>query len=301
MNGFSIDDVQVKFLPDLKAALNEFDEPRVLIPHDQLANPLPAKSASTDTSINPMYFNMQDKQRVWESITISCPPDSNARSDTSSPTTTKPYLELPFVANLSDTQNICKWPSSASTKHGFLSSPSTFHFTHHRVPIMATARLATFHDVLMPSSYYFQSDIAAADDKKDTPWEKKKDLVYCKFGLLSPSQSVPQTLFFHTQTLIMNIRARHRYRWPLDQTLLEIRSSPTFCELHKQRRATNNSSPTNSFFQKLEILHHNNEHPPLQVPRQILKLHPMRRIRLSRANRLLPQSPHRLQRRRRQL
>lgn len=63
-------------------------------------------------------------------------------------------------------------------KHGFLSSPSTFHYTHSRVPVLATAKISPFHDIMIPSSYYFQSDIAEYDESKDIPWEKKEDLVY---------------------------------------------------------------------------------------------------------------------------
>ena len=172
--------MQMQFLPDLKAPLNEFDEPRVIIPHDQLTNPIKPTSSTPETSINPIYLGQQDKQRVWETITLSCPPDSLARSDSSLQTAAKNSLDLPFITNLSESQDICQWPSSASTKHGFLSSPSTFHYTHHRVPILATAKFSTFHDILMPSSYYFQGDIAAVDDSKDTAWQEKKDLVYCK-------------------------------------------------------------------------------------------------------------------------
>lgn len=170
----------MQYLPDLKAALNEFDEPRVLIPHDKLrsdtsqGSDVPTSSAHTQ----PIYFGAQDKQRIWESVTISCAPDSVARStvfDTSM-STSDPWP--PFISDISNAQDICEWPASASTKHGFLSSPSTFHFTHHSVPIMSTARLSSFHDIMMPSSYYFQNDIAKYDESKDSPWEQKQDLMY---------------------------------------------------------------------------------------------------------------------------
>ena len=186
----------MEFLPDLKAALNEFDEPRVVIPYDQLISPTKPISATPKMSINPIYMGRLDKQKVWETITLSCPTDSLARSDSSLQATTRNNVELPFIVNLSESQDICRWPSSASSRHGFLSSPSTFHFTHHRVPILATAKLSTFHDILMPSSYYFQGDIAAVDDSKDTAWQEKKDLVYCKFDLsISPQYSFAQHEF----------------------------------------------------------------------------------------------------------
>lgn len=168
--------VQIQYLPDLKAALNEHDEPRVVIPHDQLLKTPAPELYDPEAEINQIYFNWQDKQRIWETVTLSCPPDSLARSAVSSPR--EDDNELPFVTNLKESQDICNWPSSASTKHGFLSSPSSFHYTHHRVPVLGTAKVSTFQDILIPSAYYFQPDIAAYNASKDTPWDEKKDVVY---------------------------------------------------------------------------------------------------------------------------
>ena len=166
----------MQFLPDLKAALNEFDEPRVLIPHDKLYSENSQQLEPSTMQAQSIYFGAQDKQRIWESVTLSCPPDSPARSALINSKTSD--LRPPFIANLSESQDICQWPASTSTKHGFLSSPSTFHFTHSRVPVMATAKFSSFHDIMMPSSYYFQNDIANYDESKDISWEQKKDLVY---------------------------------------------------------------------------------------------------------------------------
>jgi len=164
------------YLPDFKAALNDFDEPRVLIPFDKLESEVPQTIQLRNEQTQHLYFGTQDKQIIWESVTISCPPNSPARSARIAFAERSPRAI--FVSDLSDAQNICQWPASASIKHGFLSSPSTFHYTHHFVPIMTTAKLSTFQDIIIPSSYYFQSDIARYDESKDLPWERKQAAVY---------------------------------------------------------------------------------------------------------------------------
>lgn len=163
----------VQYLPDFKAILNEPDEPRVMIPYDKQGN---SHSTIQDPQAEPVYFNFQDKQIIWDSVTLSCSPDSLARSGVIKPET-KPFWP-PFVSNLTESQDICLRPATDSIKHGFLSSPSTFHYTHRPVPVLATSKFSTFSDIMIPSSYYFQADIAYYDEKLDIPWEDKKDVVY---------------------------------------------------------------------------------------------------------------------------
>ncbi|KAL5330365.1 hypothetical protein ACEPPN_003892 [Leptodophora sp. 'Broadleaf-Isolate-01'] len=169
-------DPVVHMLPDLKAALNEFDEPRVLVPHDTLHSSTQHPNGRSQLAAQPVYISDQSKQIIWNSVTLSCSPDSLARSPLMEPKSDNSWP--PFIMNLTEYQDICLWPASASRKHGFLSSPSTFKYTDRLAPIMSTAKFSTFQDIMMPSSYYFQEDIAQYDESMDPAWEDKKDLVY---------------------------------------------------------------------------------------------------------------------------
>lgn len=166
----------IHLLPDLKAALNEPDEPRVMVPYDILHQKTLPHSGPPSAQAGLVYFSYQDKQIVWNSATLSCPPDSIARLGLAEPKSDD--LWPPFVKNLTESQDICLKPASASKQHGFLASPSTFHYTQRLVPVMSTAKFSTFQDIMIPSSYYFQGDIAKYDESKDIPWEQKKDMVY---------------------------------------------------------------------------------------------------------------------------
>lgn len=143
-----------------------------MIPHDKKKVTLLHPSDKAQQ----IYIGQQDRQKIWESVTIPCEPDSPARS----PNHYQEEVESGprFITNLTAAQDICQWPSSYSARHGFLSSPSTFHFTHSHVPILATSKFSTFSDIMIPSSYYFQDDIAEMDDSKDSLYEDKIDQVY---------------------------------------------------------------------------------------------------------------------------
>lgn len=165
----------LNFLPDLKAVLNEADEPRVLIPYgnSQVEGTL---SNDRNAQAQPVYFGEQEWQIVWDSITLPCPPESRARSSLIEQKSNN--LWPPFVSNLTESQDLCLKPATDSTKHGFLSSPSTFHYTQRLVPVMATAKFSTFSDIMIPSSYYYQNDIYQYDESKDVAFNEKKDVVY---------------------------------------------------------------------------------------------------------------------------
>jgi Glycosyl transferase family 90 len=163
-------------LPDLKAVLNEPDEPRVLVPYSELHNDNADLRQSAEAHPQQILFGRQEWQIIWDSVTLPCPPESPARSGLLDG---KEADIMPsFVWNLTASQDICSMPAIAGTQHGFLSSPSTFQYTQRPVPILSSSKLSTFQDVIIPCSAYFQERFAAYDESKDTPWEEKEDTVY---------------------------------------------------------------------------------------------------------------------------
>jgi Glycosyl transferase family 90 len=164
------------FIPNLKAVLNEPDEPRVLVPYSELHDKEWDHHESSNAQTQPVYFSRQEWQVVWDSVTLSCSPESTARSA---------FLEgtgndfiPPFISNLTESHDICSTTSIAGGQHGFLSSPSTFSYTQRLVPIVSTSKISTFQDIVMPSSAYFQDGFAGYDESKDVPWHQKKDAIY---------------------------------------------------------------------------------------------------------------------------
>lgn len=166
----------VKLLPDFKAALNGFDEPRIVIPYDILNRQPPDNLGLANSEAQPVNFVNLRLQNAGDTAILSCPPDSLARS----PAIEKKNGDLSpvFISNLTEAQDVCLWPASAFSQHGLFSSPSNLLYTHHLVPIMSTAKPLCFQDIIMPSSYYFEEDIAEYDESWDPPWDQKMDVVY---------------------------------------------------------------------------------------------------------------------------
>jgi len=163
----------LQFLPDFTAVLNEPDEPRVFVPFDILHN---KHSELLGAQPHDIRFTTQQQQDVWNMVTMPCSPDSVARTTLVEPQ--RNDSRISFVSDLKKSRDICSSPVSFSKMHGFLASPSTFDYTQNLVPIKVTAKLSTFQDIMIPSSYYFQNDISDYAESRDILWKEKKDVLY---------------------------------------------------------------------------------------------------------------------------
>ncbi|OBT81709.1 hypothetical protein VE02_10141 [Pseudogymnoascus sp. 03VT05] len=171
----------VQFLPDMRMILNNLDEPRVIVPHDVLSLPLPTESSTTqnlDSTGRTSSFTFTDlgHQKPFDTIILSCPADSPARSAFAQAGQRNPNIR--FISNITEAHDVCQSPASIGDQHGLLNSPGTFLFTHQLVPIACTGKISTFQDIVFPSSYYFQDDISEFNASWDRPWEEKEDAVY---------------------------------------------------------------------------------------------------------------------------
>ena len=165
----------VQFLPNMRMILNNLDEPRVIVPHDVRSLPLPTESSTTQNT-SPFTFTDLGNQKPFDTIILSCPADSPARSAFTQAGERNP--NIPFISNITKAHDVCQSPASISDQHGLLNSPGTFIFTHQLVPIASTSKISTFQDVVFPSSYYFRDDISGFNGSWDRPWEEKEDAVY---------------------------------------------------------------------------------------------------------------------------
>lgn len=172
----------IEFIPDLRMVLNNLDEPRVIVPHDVLSLPIPTRSPTAQSLDGPAdqtaSFSFTDlgHQKTFDTIILSCPADSPARSALAQ--AGQPNQNIPFISNITKARDVCQSPASMADQHGLLNSPGTFLFTHQLVPIACTGKISTFQDIVFPSSYYFQDDVSDYDASWDRPWEEKEDVVY---------------------------------------------------------------------------------------------------------------------------
>lgn len=195
----------IYLLPDLDIAFNRHDEPRTIIPYDQLSQ--------LQERANQNYAKHSVKQRTWSArpqnldsvlenqvnrspfiecthpftwliSTLSCPPDSPARTisfdgtDDYDPEIGKAYTLNPvdLVQNRTAATDVCGQPLLRDL-HSFFNSPNTWSITHDPIPIFSPSKPTTFHDILFPAPWYL-ANMAVYDKALDLPWNEKVTMLY---------------------------------------------------------------------------------------------------------------------------
>ncbi len=195
----------VQYLPDMDIAFNIHDEPRVMVPHEDLARlvtiakdkALPAafknKSPTNQWSIRPQdisggqriaevkttRFNDFAHQPTWTNSRLSCSPDSPARAlDETMPDNITSYAlgDLGFIYNQTAFSDICMSPSFKET-YGFFDRPNAFSIVHDLFPIFSQSKLSSFQDILYPSPWYWYGKVTYKE-ATDVPWSAKNGKMY---------------------------------------------------------------------------------------------------------------------------
>jgi hypothetical protein len=195
----------IQFLPDMDIALNIHDEPRVVIPQDDLAklvtiakdkampaafaNAKPRNSFSSrpeDVSdgnkiaeFKTTRFVSSAHQPTWLHSRLSCPPESPARGvgdDIPDDYSAYALGDLGFVANQTAFSNICNSPSFRET-FGFFDRPNAFNVAHELFPIFSQSKISSFQDIIYPSPWYWFEKVSY-DESKDMEWSQKANKMY---------------------------------------------------------------------------------------------------------------------------
>lgn len=195
----------VQYLPDMDLVFNTHDEPRVVLPSEDLqrlvqiatdyaipasfSQKSPANVWSPRASdvnkgdrieeVRTTRFNRFAHQPTWTNSRVSCPVDSPARSlDDEMPDNVDPYAygELGFIYNTTAFSDICHTPSLRYT-YGFFDRPNAFDVVHDLFPIFSQSKISSFQDILYPSPWYWASKVPY-DKKKDFTWDSKTDRMY---------------------------------------------------------------------------------------------------------------------------
>lgn len=194
-----------KYLPDMDLVFNTHDEPRVVVPSDDLQrlvsvaknlnipvaaeNPLPYNAWSERPAdlnngqrineVRTTRFNRFAHQPTWTNSRSSCPVDSPARSlDEQAPDNVTAYAfsDLGFIYNTTAFSDICFSPSLQNT-FGFFDRPNAFDVVHDLFPIFSQSKISSFQDILYPSPWYWNGKVVYEEDK-DFDWEEKQDAMY---------------------------------------------------------------------------------------------------------------------------
>ncbi|KAK8076434.1 capsule-associated protein [Apiospora phragmitis] len=185
---------------------NLHDEPRVMVPHDDLSRlvkrakevNMPAandrkkpknaftkqpKGLSAGTKLEESKltrFNVFAHQPTWTHSRLSCPPESPARGleDEEKKDDLSKYAlgELGFVYNITAMSDICNSPSLSST-YGFFDRPNAYNIVQDLFPIFSQSKLSSYSDIIYPSPWYWYGKVTY-NEELDRPWSEKEDKFY---------------------------------------------------------------------------------------------------------------------------
>lgn len=196
----------IQYLPNMDLCFNLHDEPRVVVPHDDLArlvkrgidvnmpsayaNPRPRNEftknpeglSEGDRLVDNKLtrFNVFAHQPTWTHSRLSCPPQSPARGleeDEKRDDVFKYGLgELGFIYNVTAMSDICYSPSLSSS-FGFFDRPNAYNIVHELFPIFSQSKISSYQDILYPSPWYWFEKVSY-NEKKDMAWAQKQDKLY---------------------------------------------------------------------------------------------------------------------------
>ncbi|RDW70156.1 hypothetical protein BP5796_08553 [Coleophoma crateriformis] len=238
----------VKYLPDMDICFNIHDEPRVVVPHDDLARlvrsakevqmptanavaaprntwslrPKDLNDGSRIDEVKLTRFNVFAHQPTWTHSRMSCSPDSPARALEDGPKEDNydSYAvgELGFVYNQTAFSDICQSPSLAET-YGFFDRPNAFNIVHDLFPIFSQSKISSFSDILYPSPWYWYGKVPY-DDSADYAWTEKKDSFYWRGSTTGGFSRDGGWRRQHRQKIVTKINA-------VDQAKILVNRSPT--------------------------------------------------------------------------
>lgn len=189
-----------QWVPDMDIAFNVNDEPRIVIPHEDVerlnslateaiqsvrpsknrfTRPVDLNNGQSYDRVDETRFNQLGHQQTWSHARMSCPPDTPARSF-------DPYVKdadvyfsfsgINFVQNMTIFSDICLTPS-VRDMIGLFNHPNVFGVSHDLIPIFSPSKLSSFHDILYPSPYYY-ADRTVYDQDSGVPWDEKTPHLY---------------------------------------------------------------------------------------------------------------------------
>ncbi|KAF2197015.1 hypothetical protein GQ43DRAFT_226771 [Delitschia confertaspora ATCC 74209] len=196
-----------KWLPDVDVPINVMDEPRVIVPWEEIntcvskerqSRHLPdakdvlskftgLRDVDTWNSSAPVDLDFIKSGVYWDIARIGCPPDSPAHNITavtdfsgpppSVPTTFPPNSFSGYVQNWTQAKDPCLQPSLRET-HGSFVEPISQSTTHTLFPMFGGSKLPMNNEILIPPAMYWSHRelYTGGDNEHGGPWEKKKNM-----------------------------------------------------------------------------------------------------------------------------
>ena len=221
----------VEFLPDMDIALNRLDQPRVVVPWDDLQKLL-AKEIDTRQSLpeapeeftkgmpdllnitaekdtgpreDAGWYGAPGKQYL-DIAKTACPPESRARDKESQSDAEARYKNISggIITNYNLSSDLCTMGPEIQDNHGFMFTASSISATNRLVPVFGECKVNINNDILFPANMYWKHDDRYDYDKAyDWDWDDKKESLIWR-GVTSGGVQVEESWRrMHRQRLVM--------------------------------------------------------------------------------------------------
>ena len=226
----------VKYLPDMDIAMNRLDQPRVVVPWDDMQALLEKEKETRRTppvtidefsksmegfldtesedvppeKEDPQWYSHAGKQYM-EVASTACPPESPARQNVTeyaqSESTYKERLGG-LITNFNLSSDLCTVGPQLQDKHGLLYSSSSMIATKRLVPIFGECKVNINSDILFPANMYWKHDERYDyDPKSDVDWEDKKDIMIWRGVTSGGTQNADNWRRMHRQRLVLQVNS----------------------------------------------------------------------------------------------
>ena len=222
----------IKYLPDMDIALNRLDQPRIVVPWEDMQEML-AKESQTrqmvpeandeftpdmDDLLNLELDNDESPRedpgwypahgKLYMDIAkTACPPESHAGEKGASLAESEALYkdrQGGLITNFNLSTDLCTVGPEIGDKHGFLFSASTVVATKRLLPVFGECKVNVNSDILFPANMYWKHDERYDyDGKYDVDWDDKKDIMIWR-GVTSGGVQVEDSWRrMHRQRLVM--------------------------------------------------------------------------------------------------
>lgn len=220
----------IEFLPDMDIAMNILDQPRIVVPWDDMqkllkieestrhvsADPIPQwsqdptgllKENDTEPLLQDPNFFTAHGQQYMKIAREACPPESHARSVNSSAAAADELYKFPvggFVNNFNRSSDLCTVGPEIEDKHGFLFAPSTIIPSRELLPIFGECKVNVNSDILFPANMYYRNDQRYEYDPTfDYEWDDKLDSMIWRGVTSGGTNTADNWKKMHRQRLVL--------------------------------------------------------------------------------------------------
>lgn len=226
----------IQHLPDMDIAVNRLDQPRVVVPWEDMQGLLATETyrrqmlpeAFGDFSTNMSDFlnttvendESPREDAGWygaagrqymEIAKTACPPEAHANNGGVDQVVAEALYKNRLggvVTNFNLSSDLCTVGPEIQDKHGLLFSASSISATKRLVPVFGECKVNVNSDILFPANmYWMHDDRYDYNGKSDVDWNEKEDKLLWR-GVTSGGAQVEDTWRrLHRQRLVMSLNS----------------------------------------------------------------------------------------------